>query len=121
MGYYRPALYLRMDLLEGPWDSHAGRLDNNPLLFVPEEEAPRRVEITHFENFGAYYLPMIRVGDPAAPRLIWHLLTNTFSNGVRGTTARQDRGHFALSTRTTYQTDHLIVPREEDHSRLPIT
>jgi hypothetical protein len=118
-GHYRPALYLRMDEVGG--DPFQGRLFNTPLLSVPEDVASRRLEVTFGENFGAYYLPMIRVGDPAPPRLIWHLLTNTFSNGVRGVTAREDQGHFALSNRIAYQTDHLIVPRLEEHSRLPIT
>jgi hypothetical protein len=118
-GHYRPALYLRMNEVGG--DPFLGRLYSTPLLSVPEDEAPPRLEVTFGENFGAYYLPMIKVGDPAPPRLIWHLLTNTFSNGVRGVTAREDRGHFALSNRIAYQTDHLIVPRLEEHSRLPIT
>ena len=116
---YRPALYLRMDEVGG--DPFMGRLFSTPLLSVPEWEAPPRLEVTFAENFMAYYLPMISVGDPAPPKLIWHLLTNTFSNGQRGVTAREDQGHFALSTRIAYQTDHLIVPRLEEHSRLPIT
>ncbi len=119
MGRYRPALYLRMD--EAGGDPFMGRLFGTPLLSVPEWEAPPRLEVTFAENFMAYYLPMIEVGDPAPPKLIWHLLTNTFSNGLRGVTAREDRGHFALSTRIAYQSDHLIVPRLEEHSRLPIT
>ena len=118
-GHYRPALYLRMDEVGG--DPFQGGLFNTSLLSVPEGEAPPRLEVTFAENFGAYYLPMIRVGEPAPPKLIWHLLTNTFSNGQRGVTAREDQGHFALSTRIAYQTDHLIVPRLEEHSRLPIT
>jgi hypothetical protein len=118
-GRYRPALYLRMDEVGG--DPFLGRLYSTPLLSVPEDEAPPRLEVTFAENFGAYYLPMVKVGDPALPRLIWHLLTNTFSNGQRGVTAREDQGHFALSTRIAYQTDHLIVPRLEEHSRLPVT
>jgi len=119
--HYRPALFLRLERRDVPWDPHAARVEMNPLLMIPDEEAPPRVEGTFMTNYGAYYLPLVRVGDPAPPRLIWHLLTNTFSNGVRGTAAREDRGHFALSTRIAYQTDHLIVPRVEDHSRLPIT
>ena len=119
--HYRPALFLRLERRDVPWDPQLARVEMNPLLMLPDEEAPPRVEGTFLTNYGAYYLPLVRVGDPAPPRLIWHLLTNTFSNGVRGTTAREDRGHFALSTRIAYQTDHLIVPRVEDHSRLPIT
>jgi len=118
-GRYRPALYLRMD--EAGGDPFMGRLFGTPLLSVPEGEAPPRLEVTFAENFMAYYLPMINVGDPAPPKLIWHLLTNTFSNGQRGVTAREDQGRFALSTRIAYQSDHLIVPRLEEHSRLPIT
>jgi len=119
IAHYRPALFLRLERRDVPWDPHSARVEMNPLLMIPDEEAPPRVEGTFMTNYGAYYLPLVRVGDPAPPRLIWHLLTNTFSNGVRGTTAREDRGHFALSTRIAYQTDHLIVPRVENHSRLP--
>ena len=119
--HYRPALALRFWQYDAPYDPHMVDIGGAPALTAPDWEGPPTAEGTFGMSGGGFYLPMLRLGDPAPPKVIFHLLTNTFSNGQRGVTAREDQGHFALSTRIAYQTDHLIVPRVEDHSRLPIT
>ncbi len=56
-------------------------------------------------------LPLVRVGKPAAPRLFVTLLTDTLSNGTRGTEAREDRGRYGLAQRIVTQSHLFVVPR----------
>src|SRR5262249_17503114 len=49
------------------------------------------------------------------------LLADTLSNGTRGTTALEDRGHFALASRVLTQSDVFIVPRVDPASGQPVT
>jgi len=66
------------------------------------------------------YLPMIRLGDPQPPHLIWTLLTNTLSNATRGTVAREDRPYFGLSPHIITQAEKFIVPRVDPRTGEPI-
>jgi uncharacterized protein (TIGR03437 family) len=56
------------------------------------------------------YLPIIRIGNPSAPRLFWTLLTDELSNGTRGTRAIEDRNRFSVATHVLTQSETLIVP-----------
>jgi len=69
---------------------------------------------------GAAQLPVFRLGQPAPPRLVWTLLSNTLSNATRGTTARQDKAYFGLSPHIVTQADTFIVPRTDARSGEPI-
>ncbi|MDA2929987.1 hypothetical protein MYX84_08595, partial [Acidobacteria bacterium AH-259-O06] len=67
------------------------------------------------------YLPVIRVGDPAPPRLFWTLLTDTLSNGTRGVGAVEDRERFALAPRILAQSETFIIPKVDSASGAPLT
>ncbi len=55
-------------------------------------------------------LPPLRVNNPAPPRLIWRLLMENFSLGLRGTGAREDRGKFELATQIASQGAPYVIP-----------
>jgi hypothetical protein len=57
------------------------------------------------------YAPVVRVGFPQSPRLLWHLLTDTVSNGTRGVGANQDRTRGGVASRVLTQSDTFIIPR----------
>jgi hypothetical protein len=57
-------------------------------------------------------LPLIRVGDPGPPRLMWTLLHETASETYGGRVAREDEHHFATATRVVTNPRTLVVPRE---------
>jgi Carboxypeptidase regulatory-like domain len=92
---------------------------------VPVETAPSRVMIT-VDKFGRRpmnngYLPLIRIGDPPAPRLPLMLLMDVLTHGTYGVRAREDRERFGLSARFTTQTDTFVVPREDAASGKRVT
>jgi len=65
-------------------------------------------------------LPIIRVGNPAPPRLYWTLLTDDLSNGTRGVTAIEDRARFGVASRIVTQADTFIVPRTHPDTGNPV-
>ena len=69
---------------------------------------------------GGMYLPIIRIGNPAAPRFFWTLLTDDLSNGTRGTRAVEDQTRFGLASRVVTQSETFIVPRTDAASGRPI-
>ena len=102
-GWYRPTLELNFDDIPGGTDERvAGVFTSN---------RPRNLV------FG----PMLKVGDPATPRLPWMLLADTFSNATRGTTAAEDAGSFQLANRRIFQADTFFVPRADPRSDQPYT
>jgi hypothetical protein len=109
-GLYRPALVL----LLGP-DEWQSPLAGNSIL-CSEDNFDHRAELGLDENGLLAYLPVIRLDDPAPPRLPWALLVNTFSNGVRGTIAQEERERVGLSNRIAFQTDHLIIPPDTGYN-----
>ncbi|MBN1810353.1 MAG: hypothetical protein JXA14_00800 [Anaerolineae bacterium] len=70
--------------------------------------------------FGWNYLPILRVGEPATPRLLWTLLTDTLYNGARGTVAREDRDSYGIVPLTVFQSHVLIVPRFDARTGEPL-
>jgi len=57
------------------------------------------------------YLPLVRIGNPAPPRMIWTLFSGRFENGIHGIVADQDRPHFQLTSRSTrYPADFVAGP-----------
>lgn len=70
-----------------------------------------RAEIAHGASAQSL-TPILKIGKVAAPRIPWVLLGNTLSNGTRGTIAREDKGTYEFGTKVTFQTDQLILPRE---------
>ncbi len=66
------------------------------------------------------YLPIVRVGRPAAPRLFWTLLADTLSNGTRGVRASEDRNRFGLAARTLTPSETFVVPRLDPATGRPV-
>jgi hypothetical protein len=66
-------------------------------------------------------LPIIRVGDPSPPRLLWSLLTDTLSDGTRGTLARQDKPVYGFNDLTVLPSDTFVIPRIDARTGTPIT
>jgi uncharacterized protein (TIGR03437 family) len=97
-GYYRP--YLNIG-----FEDENGRPDS-----FPKETTPSRL-VTLVDYGHIAYLPLIRIGSPAPPRLFWMLLADTPSNGSRGVRAIEDRGRYGFSPRVTTQSETYIIPR----------
>ena len=94
-GFYRPFVQLRF---EG----------------VPTEPVGARLfaQTGHFRHTTVnMYFPIIRVGNPAPPRLFATLLTDTVSNGTRGVRAVEDRSRFGVASRVVTQSEKFIIPR----------
>ena len=71
--------------------------------------------------FGWNYLPILRVGEPETPRLLWTLLTDTLYNGARGTVAREDRASYGMVPLTVFQPNDFVVPRVDSRTGEPRT
>ena len=102
-GYYRP--FLQFDFPDMPTE--------NPL-------SPDRLE-TRQEDESLLVLPIIKVGNPAAPHLHWALLLDTLSNGSRGVIAEEDAYRFGIAQRILTQSDAFVIPRLGAASGQPLT
>lgn len=94
-GYYLPVVQFQFDGIS---------IESPPTRLAIPVDSPRR-------DKRATYLPMVKVGTPAPPRIPSMLLLDTLSDGVRGAHAIEDRGRFALSSRIRVVTDAFVVPR----------
>jgi len=65
------------------------------------------------------WLPVVKLGNPAAPRLEWCLLMDEFSSGSRGVVAREDIGHFNLAHHIITQAERFIVERTDAQTGQP--
>ena len=100
-GWYRPVLGMR-------WEGvPPAATSPHPVLLDPKtvDRASRKSGKT------SIYGPLMKIGDPAAPRTRWMLLANHASEGTRGTVALEDRAHFAFAPRVAAQANTLVVPR----------
>lgn len=89
---------------------------------VPEESPPSRFIIMGKNvrrDLRTAYLPAVRIGSPAPPRIPSMLLVDTLSDGMRGVRAIEDRSRFGLAPRIRMN-ETLIVPRL-DGSGQPLT
>ena len=102
-GYYRP--FLMIDFPDMPAE--------NPL-------SPDRLE-TRQENQRLLVLPVIKVGNPAPPRLPWMLLLDTLSNGSRGVVAEEDVDRFGIAQRILTSSETFVIPRLDAASGQPLT
>jgi hypothetical protein len=98
-GVYRPALFLGVQNLPPTIRT----FDSPPSLFTISELRPPG-------------LPLIRIGQPHAPKLDWVLGLDNFSNGSRGTIALEDRGAFGIASHVITNTDTFILPMVEPRS-----
>jgi hypothetical protein len=94
-GYYRPRFEARLSGFE--------------------PESPRQRSAIAISNVrrrpDTIYLPIIKIGEPAPPHIFWTLLTDTVSNGARGTRALEDQERFGIAPKVLTNPDVVIVPR----------
>ena len=111
-GYYRPFLTLDFHLT-------ATTTEQADILLV--DRADRRP--MNFTEFGpkSLYLPIAKVGSPAAPQIPWALLVDTSSNATRGTRAVADRERFGIASRILTQSETFIIPRVDAETGQTIT
>ena len=102
-GYYRPFL---------------------SLIFpdMPAENPPSHDQLgTRQQTQNILVLPIIKVGNPAPPRLEWALLLDTPSNGARGVVAVEDADRFGIAQRILTSSDTFAIPRLDAASGQPLT
>jgi hypothetical protein len=120
-GYYRP--YVAFQNFNGTPNVPANLLPLSMCCpFVGDDHSVAQTNGTFRlgPQPSALLLPIIRVGDPAPPRLFATLLTDELSNGTRGTSALEDRGVFAVASRIVTQADTFILPRNDPDTDVPI-
>ena len=64
----------------------------------------------------ACYIGLLRIGEPAPPRLACLLLGSAGTGGSRGVVAREDRGHFGINPRNVFMPEKLVIPRDDPYS-----
>ena len=106
-GYYRP--FLNFWFPEMPTE--------NP----PSRSVTRKIHVSGRGSFDEAHLPIIRVGNPASPRLYWPLLLDTLSNGSRGVLAMEDTDHFGVAQRILTSSDTFVIPRLSAAAGQPLT
>ena len=105
-GYYRTILHIEFEGARFPNET-----PSRPVVF--DLKAIDRASRKPGRETGltTVYGPVVRVGDPAAPRMNWMLLVNHPNEGTRGTRAIEDRQSFGFAPRVVTQSDIFIVPR----------
>lgn len=100
-GYYRPSIHLTLDATP-----------SRPL------EGERIITVIDSTGRGAssMYLPIVRIGEPAEPRLPVSLLMNDAVEAMRGATALEDRGRFAIAPHIITASERMVVPRLDRRS-----
>ena len=69
---------------------------------------------------SAAFLPPIRVGEPATPRMVVALFADTTNLGARGLLSEQDRASFALGERTRFAADLVLPPGDRRLAPCPV-
>ena len=90
---------------------------------MPEESPPDR-SVTFSDVVSSpheAHLPIIKVGNPAPPRLSWPLLLDTLSNGSRGILAVEDLDRFGVAQRILTSSETFVIPRLGPASGQPLT
>jgi hypothetical protein len=105
-GYYRPLVHFHT---RGMNTTDARRIG-----------IASRLDLIGRRNRSMAVLPVIRIGNPAPPRLYWTLMAGTFSQGARGVTAVEERDRFAVASRIAMSSDRYVVPRLDGRSDVPI-
>ena len=89
---------------------------------MPSENPTGRQVFHHtFQEPRVVDLPIIKVGNPASPRLDWVLLLDTLSNGSRGVLAEEDAGRFGVAQRILTPSETFVIPRLSAASGQPLT
>lgn len=101
-GYYRPTLRFFFGETFPPRDP-------TPSLSTTTIE-------THHDRLNALSLPVIRVGDPAPPRLFATLFSDGAFSGTRGAVAIEDASCCNLASIIQSPSKTLVVPRIDERS-----
>jgi len=88
---------------------------------IPTSDQVPQAVIWLYEAGRVQGLPILRVGEPAPPRIPWLLFGDELVNGQRGAVAFEDRGRFEMVNRVTTPVHLPVVPRMDERSREPIT
>jgi hypothetical protein len=96
-GYYRPFVQFE-----------------NTITALPDE--PLLPALADDRTQGSAMLPIIRVGNAAAPRVPIALLMDRYSNATLGLRAIEDRDAFSVASRIATQADDFTVPRVDELS-----
>ena len=107
-GYYRP--FLHFIFPELPLEDSPGR----SVLPIGDVQGAGRSS-PHESR-----LPIIRVRNPAPPRLYWPLLLDTLSNGSRGVLAVEDADRFGVAQRILTSSETFVIPRLGSVSGQPL-
>ncbi len=104
-GYYRPTI--------------AFFFDNYP---PPEAEPSRSTTVveTHHDRVNGLSLPVIRIGNPAPPRLFATLFTDGVFSATRGAVAIEDATCCNLASIIQSPSKTLVVPRIDERSGAPL-
>jgi hypothetical protein len=68
----------------------------------------------------AGFLPAVRIGNPATPKMVVSLFSNTLANGIQGLISNEDRGQFGLSPRTRPGGELVLPPGSYSLAPSPI-
>ena len=89
---------------------------------MPGEHPTGRQVFPHtFQAPDFVDLPIIKVGNPAPPRLDWVLLLDTLSNGSRGVLAEEDADRFGIAQRILTPSETFVIPRLSAASGRPLS
>ena len=86
---------------------------------MPFENPPKHLK--RQESLDSVDLPIVKVGNPAPPRLDWVFLLDTLSNGSRGVVAEEDANRFGIAQRILTSSETLVIPRLDVASGQPLT
>ena len=89
---------------------------------MPLESRPsRQVFPTPSQDPFIVNLPIVKIGNPALPRLNWMLLLDTLSNGSRGVLAEEDTDRFGVAQRILTPSETFVLPRLSAASGQPLS
>ena len=107
-----------------PPDLPAGYYSPDLYFYFPnvltEPLASRQILPTTAQDSRIVDLPIIKVGNPALPRLYWALLLDTLSNGSRGVVAEEDASRFGVAQRILTPSETFVIPRLSAASGQPL-
>ena len=61
------------------------------------------------------YLPVIKIGNPQTPKMIWMLFMTDYSNGTQGIVSLEDSNSFRFNSRHTVPTKFILPPPDENN------
>ncbi len=64
------------------------------------------------------YLPVIRIGNPDIPKMIWTLFTKYYSNGTQGVVSLEDINNFQFASRHIIPAKFILPPPEDKGGEL---